>query len=86
MLQKCNQECTKHGHAAIPYIAPDQAYFLISQDSAQRRKLLTEQTLQSRTTSLNLVSRRLDADSGTALDYWKALGLSEQAKAEYERT
>lgn len=54
-------------------------------DSAQRRKILTEQTLKSRVISLELVNRRLDAGSTTALDYQEAFGLAEQAKADYER-
>ncbi len=35
--------------------------------------------------SLELVSKRRQAGAATALDYQEALGLSEQAKAEYER-
>ncbi|MNR88991.1 putative efflux pump outer membrane protein TtgC precursor [compost metagenome] len=54
-------------------------------DSAQRRKILTEQTLKSRVVSLDLVSKRLDAGATTALDYQEAFGLAEQAKADYER-
>ncbi len=61
-----------------------QAY--LTRDGAQRRYLLTSQTLKSRETSLQLVARRRQAGTATALDYQEALGLTEQAKADLERT
>ncbi len=60
-----------------------QAY--LTRDGAQRRYLLTSQTLKSRETSLELVARRRQAGTATALDYQAALGLTEQAKADLER-
>ncbi|MHA6912857.1 efflux transporter outer membrane subunit [Ralstonia pseudosolanacearum] len=61
-----------------------QAY--ITRDGAQRRHELTTQTLKSREVSLELVARRRQAGASTALDYQEALGLTEQAKADLERT
>ncbi|CAB3625778.1 efflux transporter outer membrane subunit [Achromobacter pestifer] len=60
-----------------------QAY--LTRDSAQRRLLVTRQTLASREASLDLTSKRRQAGSATALDYQEALGLTEQARAELER-
>ena len=57
----------------------------LTRDGAQRRYLLTSQTLKSRETSLQLVARRRQAGTATALDYQEALGLTEQAKADLER-
>jgi len=57
----------------------------LTRDGAQRRYRLTSQTLTSRETSLELVDRRLQAGTATALDYQEALGLTEQAKADRER-
>lgn len=61
-----------------------QAY--ITRDGAQRRLALVEQTLQSRESSLQLVTRRREAGTATALDYQEAVGLTEQARAEREST
>ncbi|WP_275547383.1 MULTISPECIES: efflux transporter outer membrane subunit [unclassified Pseudomonas] len=61
-----------------------QAY--LTRDGALRRKALVEQTLDSRLASLELVSRRREAGTATALDYQEALGLAEQARAEREST
>ncbi len=61
-----------------------QAY--LTRDGALRRIALVEQTLDSRLTSLDLVSRRREAGTATALDYQEAVGLAEQAKAEREST
>lgn len=61
-----------------------QAY--LTRDGALRRKVLVEQTLDSRLASLELVSRRREAGAATALDYQEAVGLAEQAKAEREST
>nr|WP_232106564.1 efflux transporter outer membrane subunit [Pseudomonas mendocina] len=61
-----------------------QAY--LTRDGALRRKALVEQTLESRLASLELVSRRREAGTATALDYQEALGLAEQARAEREST
>ncbi|HBO3334078.1 TPA: efflux transporter outer membrane subunit, partial [Pseudomonas aeruginosa] len=59
-----------------------QAY--LSYDGAQRRLLLTEQTLASREDSLSLIGQRRKAGAATALDYQEALGLVEQSRAELE--
>ncbi|OLU29150.1 multidrug transporter [Pseudomonas sp. PA15(2017)] len=61
-----------------------QAY--LTRDGALRRITLVEQTLDSRLASLDLVSRRREAGTATALDYQEAVGLAEQAKAEREST
>lgn len=61
-----------------------QAY--LTRDGALRRKALVEQTLDSRLASLDLVNRRREAGTATALDYQEAVGLAEQAKAEREST
>lgn len=69
--------------ARIALIAEvSQAY--LTYDGAQRRLLLTEQTLASRENSLDLISQRRTAGAATALDYQEALGLVEQARAELE--
>ncbi|MFD4836985.1 efflux transporter outer membrane subunit [Achromobacter sp. NPDC058515] len=60
-----------------------QAY--LARDSAQRRLLVTRQTLASREASLELIVKRRQAGTATALDYQEALGLTEQARAELER-
>ncbi len=60
-----------------------QAY--LTRDGAQRRRELTERTLQSREASLKLTAERRRAGAATALDYQEALGLTEQARAERER-
>jgi multidrug efflux system outer membrane protein len=60
-----------------------QAY--LTRDSALRRMLVTEQTLASREASLELIVKRRQAGTATALDYQEALGLTEQARAERER-
>ncbi|MGE8499556.1 MAG: efflux transporter outer membrane subunit [Pseudomonas sp.] len=61
-----------------------QAY--LTRDGAQRRLALVEQTLETRQNSLELITRRREAGTATALDYQEALGLAEQAKAEREST
>ncbi|WP_253450390.1 efflux transporter outer membrane subunit [Pseudomonas nitroreducens] len=69
--------------ARIALIAEvSQAY--LTYDGAQRRHLLTEQTLASREDSLSLISQRRSAGAATALDYQEALGLVEQSRAELE--
>ncbi|WP_370599659.1 efflux transporter outer membrane subunit [Pseudomonas nitroreducens] len=69
--------------AQIALIAEvSQAY--LSYDGAQRRLLLTEQTLASREDSLALIAQRRSAGAATALDYQEALGLVEQSRAELE--
>ncbi|MEP9319613.1 efflux transporter outer membrane subunit [Pseudomonas sp. LABIM340] len=69
--------------ARIALIAEvSQAY--LTYDGAQRRHLLTEQTLASREDSLGLISQRRTAGAATALDYQEALGLVEQSRAELE--
>jgi multidrug efflux system outer membrane protein len=69
--------------ARIALIAEvSQAY--LTYDGAQRRLLLTEQTLASREDSLGLISQRRSAGAATALDYQEALGLVEQSRAELE--
>ncbi|WMD21769.1 efflux transporter outer membrane subunit [Achromobacter seleniivolatilans] len=60
-----------------------QAY--LARDSAQRRLLVTQQTLDTRLASLELIVKRRQAGTATALDYQEALGLTEQARAERER-
>jgi len=61
-----------------------QAYLM--RDGAQRRYRLTEQTLASRESSLNLISRRRQAGTATALDQQEAQGLTEQARVALART
>ncbi|WP_048330394.1 efflux transporter outer membrane subunit [Stutzerimonas stutzeri] len=69
--------------ARIALIAEvSQAY--LTYDGAQRRLLLTGQTLASREDSLSLISQRRTAGAATALDYQEALGLVEQSRAELE--
>jgi len=58
----------------------------ISRNGAQQRRLLTEQTLRSRESSLRLISARRSVGVAAALDYQEAVGLAEQARAELERT
>ncbi|MDH0684139.1 efflux transporter outer membrane subunit [Achromobacter animicus] len=60
-----------------------QAY--VARDSAQRRLDVTRQTLASREASLELIVKRRQAGTATALDYQEALGLTEQSRAELER-
>ncbi|MEN4920704.1 efflux transporter outer membrane subunit [Achromobacter spanius] len=60
-----------------------QAY--LARDSAQRRLEVTRQTLSSREASLELIVKRRQAGTATALDYQEALGLTEQSRAELER-
>lgn len=60
-----------------------QAYLV--QDGAQRRSMLTRQTLEARERSLELVAQRQGAGAASALDYQEAVGLAEQARAELER-
>jgi len=61
-----------------------QAY--LARDSAQRRHLLTMQTLQTRESSLRLIAQRRQAGTATALDFYEASGLTDQARADLERT
>ncbi|XXE14474.1 efflux transporter outer membrane subunit [Pseudomonas sp. Z1-14] len=61
-----------------------QAY--LTRDGALRRLALINQTLESRLASLDLVSKRRQSGTATALDYQEAIGLAEQAKAEREST
>ena len=61
-----------------------QAY--LTRDGALRRLALVEQTLATRQNSLELIVRRREVGTATALDYQEALGLAEQAKAEREST
>lgn len=57
----------------------------VARDSAQRRLDVTRQTLASREASLELIVKRRQAGTATALDYQEALGLTEQSRAELER-
>ncbi|WP_313621883.1 efflux transporter outer membrane subunit [Achromobacter sp.] len=76
-------EATAHG-AQISLVAEViQAY--LARDSAQRRLDVTRQTLASREASLELIVKRRQAGTATALDYQEALGLTEQSRAELER-
>ncbi|QLF93463.1 efflux transporter outer membrane subunit [Pseudomonas sp. ABC1] len=61
-----------------------QAY--LSRDGAKRRHDLTEQTLQAREASLELIAQRRRAGTASALDYEEARGLVGQARAALERT
>ena len=61
-----------------------QSYLL--RDGALRRQQLAQQTLDAREASLRLIERSRAAGAATALDAQEALGLTEQARAEYERT
>lgn len=61
-----------------------QAY--LARDSAQRRHRLTAQTLQTREDSLRLIAQRRQAGTATALDFYEASGLTDQARADLERT
>ena len=60
-----------------------QAY--LARNSAQRRHLLTLQTLGLRESSVDLIARRRQSGTVTELDYQEALGLAEQSKVELER-
>ncbi|THF61261.1 efflux transporter outer membrane subunit [Pseudothauera rhizosphaerae] len=60
-----------------------QAY--LTRDGAQRRHLLTAETLRAREASLALIARRRQAGTASALDHQEAVGLAEQARAELER-
>ncbi len=57
----------------------------LTHDGARRRLQLAQQTLQAREQSLNLTARRRASGTATALDHQEALGLAEQASAEFER-
>lgn len=57
----------------------------LAYDSAQQRYALTNQTLESREVSLNLVARQRQAGTASALDHEEARTLVEQARAERER-
>ena len=57
----------------------------LAYDSAQQRYELTNQTLEARETSLNLVGRQRQAGTASALDHEEARTLVEQARAERER-
>lgn len=61
-----------------------QAY--LTRHGALQRRLLTEQTLRSRESSLRLVTARRQSGVGSALEFQDAVGLAEQARAELERT
>lgn len=60
-----------------------QAY--VAYDSAQQRYELTNQTLETREVSLNLIDRQRRAGVASALDHEEARTLVEQARAERER-
>lgn len=69
--------------ARIALIAEvSQAYLVY--DGAQRRLMLTQQTLSSREYSFALISQRRSTGTATALDYQEALGLVEQTRADEE--
>src|SRR5690554_3265938 len=57
----------------------------LAYDSAQQRYELTNQTLEARETSLNLIARQRQAGTASALDHEEARTLVEQARAERER-
>lgn len=57
----------------------------LARNSAQQRQLLTRSTLETREASLRLIERRRQAGTATALDYYEASGLVEQARADLER-
>lgn len=59
-----------------------QAY--ISRAGAQERHDLTKQTLATRLTSLDIISKQRKAGSTSDLDYLEAKGLAEQAQADLE--
>ncbi len=60
-----------------------QAY--VTRNGAQKRYVLTQQTLESMQLSLELTRQRHQAGTATVLDYYEALGLLEQAKVYLER-
>lgn len=57
----------------------------VTRDDALHRQRLTAQTLRSREVSMQLIARRLESGTATALDYQETVGLTEQAKADLER-
>ncbi|WP_439870418.1 efflux transporter outer membrane subunit [Pseudomonas syringae] len=57
----------------------------LTRSGAQSRYALTQQTLDARESSLDLISQRRNIGVATALDYQEALGLTEQARADLER-
>ena len=61
-----------------------QAY--LTRDGALQRRVLTQQTLSSRESSLKLIAARREAGVGSGIEYQDAVGLLEQARAELERT
>ncbi|WP_325170295.1 efflux transporter outer membrane subunit [Cupriavidus respiraculi] len=61
-----------------------QAY--LARDGARRRHLLTMQTLRAREASLRLIAQRRQAGTATALDFFEASALTDQARADLERT
>lgn len=58
----------------------------ITADSASQRKKLTQETLATRERSLALIEAQRQGGTATALDYQDAVGLTQQARAELERT
>src|SRR5690554_1819557 len=58
----------------------------LTRDGALRRQQLAQQTLEAREASWRLIQRSREAGAATALEAQEALGLTEQARAEYERT
>lgn len=61
-----------------------QAY--LTRHGALQRRALTEQTVRSRASSLELITARWEAGVGSGIDYQDAIGLLAQARAELERT
>ncbi len=58
----------------------------VTADGALRRLLLTEETLRARQRSLELITQRRQAGVASALEFQDARALTEQARAEFERT
>lgn len=58
----------------------------LTRDGALQRRVLTEQTLRSRESSLKLITSRRARGVGSSLDYQEAVGLAEQARAALERS
>lgn len=61
-----------------------QAY--LTRDGAQKRLELTKLTLQARERSLGLIEQRRTSGASSGVDYQEALGLTEQARADLERS
>lgn len=73
------------GRAARLSLVAEVVQAYLTRDSAQRRLELTQLTLAARERSLELIAQRRRNGASSAVDYQEALGLTEQARADFER-